>query len=458
MAVNFSSCSVLPTPIRGDDDCANSIRSGWDAFGSSYQSGWKFDEPSSSRGKREWGERDDYRDVVDRLPSDPFGMNLETTFTSALSGWIGDVRIISNEYQMGVNHLDPADLLPSDPFGMNLETSFTAAIAGWIGDFRAILGDYQLGGGNDLFAGLSYYCNNALLVPSAVQLNCEGHRDGRGSAFEPVVNLEVLSSSKGPELGKDDCDESIPHDGLLYTLGYLEIQDRLSVERVCKTLRSAILNDPLLWRCIHIHYELGDKLTDDGLVRLTQKAQGNLQCLSVVGCPKITDDGLRHALENCPNLSKLNVSDCVRLTTEGLIETLKAFKTRSGTGIKHLKLGRLLSISESNFEELKLLLGMDQSHQLRSSTKQRFYHKERSSLGCYDNSALDIEICPKCQKHKLVYNCPLETCRQKGPELCRACDFCIARCIQCGKCIKDGEYQETFALEHLCSGCLLSEQ
>ena len=149
---------------------------------------------------------------------------------------------------------------------------------------------------------------------------------------------------------------------------------------------------------------------------------------------------------------QLSVAGCVRLSLDGIINNLKAFRSQGTPGIEHLKLGRLFSISGEQFGALKLLLGIDQ-HQQAQAQKPRFYHTSDSSLVCDDDCVIDVEMCPVCQKYKLVYDCPSEGCQEKGPKHCRACDFCIARCIQCGKCIKDCMYVETFCLEYLCSGC-----
>ncbi|XP_072976989.1 F-box protein SKIP14-like [Typha angustifolia] len=450
MALNFSSCSVFPSSIGMDDDCSS--RSRREGLGGSYSS----ENPFACRGNRGWREADDYRDPVDLLPSDPFGMNLETTFTAAIASWMGDLR---------ASHHDMVDLLPSDPFGMNLETTFTAAIASWIGDLGAVSGSYEVGG-NNLLAELSYYWNRALMVSSEARGNYGGPVGGQeeesssglsdfevqDDIFQSIADVKELPSSSGAESASSSQDEGIPHEGLLFALGSLGVQDLLSVERVCKYLCAAVQNDPLLWRCIHIEPQLSEKITDDALFRLTQKAQGSLQCLSLVGCSNITDDGLRVVLEHNPRLSKLNVLGCVRLSLVGLINNMKAFKAPGTAGIKHLRIGRLFRVSEEQFEELKSLLGIDQ-FQKSSARKQRFYHVGQSSSDCDDDCALDIEMCPLCNKYKLVYDCPLESCRAKGPEVCMACDVCIARCIQCGKCIKDSEYVETFFFEFLCSDC-----
>ncbi|XP_026655836.1 F-box protein SKIP14 [Phoenix dactylifera] len=417
MTLNFSSYSVFPASIRADED-----------FGSARcdRSAEGFDKPPlSSRG-------------------------IENPYGNGGDGGRADRN----------GSCDPVDLLPSDPFGMELSTTLSntfTAIAGWIEDFSLNSGDRKLGSGA-FFEGLSYHWVS--------QLNYGGAYDGwvgqrssgslgyeaKNGVFKHAVDVEEFSDSGDAEIAHSSGgDEGAPHEGLLFALGYLGVQDLLSVERVCRSLHSAVQNDPLLWRCIEIDSFLSEKITDDDLLQLSERAQGNLQCLILVGCSRITDDGLKHVLENNPRLRKLSVPGCVRLSVEGLINALKVVKSSGMLGIKHLELGRLFSVSQEQFEELKFLLGTDQLQQPKSR-KPRFYHLGRSSLACDDERAIDIEMCPGCQKFKLVYDCPSERCHGEVSK-CRACDVCIARCIQCGKCIKDCKYFETFCLEYLCSGC-----
>ncbi|XP_039126329.1 F-box protein SKIP14-like [Dioscorea cayenensis subsp. rotundata] len=328
---------------------------------------------------------------------------------------------------------DPVDLLPSDPFGMDFSETFTAALASWVGDHAVSSGDFDAG---DEFLVSGFDCREYGLSFGGV---VGGECSGSGRVGEGCGN-----GSEGGEEG--------PHEGLVYSLGYLGVRDLLSVEMVCRSLKNAVQSDALLWRCIHIDSPLSQRIGDGDLLRLTQRAQGSLHCLSLVGCSRITDDGLKRVLESNPRLKKLSIPGCVRLTVEGLINNLKAVKSWANPGITHLRLGRLFSVTPDNYDELKSLLGADEQEQLHAR-KPRFYHCGIYSLAFDDESVLDIELCPECQKLKLVYDCPAETCRDKGPEQCRACDVCIARCIECGRCIKNCEYEETFCLENLCSGC-----
>ncbi|XP_031269953.1 F-box protein SKIP14 [Pistacia vera] len=388
---------------------------------------------------------------------------------------------------------DILDLLPSDPFGMDISTTFTAAITGWLEDLEDY-GGYGMDevgtsdGNCQLLAELNFFWNNAMRF--------QGFPGNMG--FEH--NLNVVSGSAGCFLGKEvvgetschgslesacnvddilsygnenvgygdqrfkglqegygsyhDKEGGAPHPALYFALGYLGMRDLLLVERVCRSLCSTVRSDPLLWRSIHIDQPLNEKITDDVLLQLTNRAQGNLQCLSLVECLRITDDGLKRVLENNPRLTKLSVPGCTRLSIEGIINSLKAFKSMGAKGVKHLRIGGLYGVTPKHFEELKLLLGTDCSMH-PNVHKPHFYHRGNFYLSCEDERAIDIEMCPRCLNLRLVYDCPAEGCQgeENITQLCRACTLCIARCAQCGRCINDSEYEETFCLQLLCSDC-----
>ncbi|PPD87867.1 hypothetical protein GOBAR_DD15206 [Gossypium barbadense] len=100
--------------------------------------------------------------------------------------------------------------------------------------------------------------------------------------------------------------EGTPHEALILALGYLGVRDLFLIENVCTSLRSVVQNDPLLWRDIHINPPLNEKITDDVLLQITGRGQGSLQCLSLVDCQRITDEGLKRVVENNPKLIKTN--------------------------------------------------------------------------------------------------------------------------------------------------------
>lgn len=359
----------------------------------------------------------DWADPINLLPEDPFGMEL----TAAIFGWLEELEdhLEANSlefYLCNGDWTDPIDSLPADPFGMGT-SNLAAAISGWLDDLQA-----------NSEVGFGAFCHEV-----------------QDDDLEPVVASTEATSSRGPE-------EGVPHEVLELSLGYLGVQDLLSVQRVCKFLHSAVQSDATLWRCIHIDYPLSEKITDDALLRLTLKSQGRLQCLSLVGCSKITDDGLKMVLESNPILQKLSVHRCVRLSLEGLICNLNAFKSSGADGIKQLKLGRLFSVSPEQYNELQTLLGGEKARELTPS-RPRYYHCDIPSIACDDDRVLDIEICPGCRKFKLVFDCTSDGCQRKGRDHCRGCEICIVRCVQCGRCFRDCEFIETFVLDYLCLAC-----
>ncbi|KDP46340.1 hypothetical protein JCGZ_10180 [Jatropha curcas] len=364
---------------------------------------------------------------------------------------------------------DIADLLPVDPFGMDIKSTVTA-IKGWLQEFDEDFGSNFSEKNivdDELFEGLDLFLNGAMemqpekgnLTFGAISIRdhgLEGFLVDHGlnnCGFDSKYNLgDEGVFDKRKELQVEGGD---PHDALFFALSYLGVKDLLVVERVCKPLRDAVRGDALLWRSIHVDQPLSGKVTDQALLKLTNRAQGSLECLSLVECIKITDNGLKQVLETNPRLTKLCVPGCVRLSVNSILSSLRLLKSAGNLRIKHLRIGGLFGVTEKHFEELKSLLGADKPVQLKDR-KPRFYRLGELYLSCDDACAIDIEICPKCQKLKLVYDCPAESCQGKDQanQSCRACTLCIARCINCGSCIKDCDYEETFCLDFLCLVCL----
>ncbi|XP_022776240.1 F-box protein SKIP14-like [Durio zibethinus] len=385
---------------------------------------------------------------------------------------------------------DIIDLLPSDPFGMDITTTFTA-ITGWLEDLeidcgRYVRDDMGAGDGSYHFAGLNFIWKNVMVqtFPGSMGFECKGSvSDGFGGCSQVKEGGDVSghtglgSACNGEDIlcfGNEytvsvdqenkeyrDCEvcseghEGAPHEALILALGYLGVRDLFIVQNVCTSLRSIVQNDPLLWRNIHIDQPLSEKITDDVLLQITSRAQGSLQCLSLVDCQRITDEGLKRVVADNPKLIKLSVPGCIRLSIEGVLNSLKALKSMGSQGVKHLRIGGLYGVTLKHFEELKFLLGMDNQIQ-QIVHKPHFYNRRNVYLSCGDDRAVDIEMCPRCQSMRLVYDCPVECCQWKdhAAHSCRACTLCISRCVQCGRCINDNEYEETFCLELLCSDCL----
>ncbi|XP_043724223.1 F-box protein SKIP14-like [Telopea speciosissima] len=467
MTLNFSSRPIFPAN-PSEDNLLSSIRiaNGYVVegipdknsygFGKPRRFNWEIEDSydcKRDRADREGSHEPISNDILDILPSDPFGMDISATFT-AITGWMEDLEADSENYMRG--------------------------------EASAKKGDYQL------VAGLNFIWNSAMRFqtePGSIGIGersnpvgrfdgwledkefGDGSCDGGFGSVTSVCNVEEIPSSdddgdsRAASCRSNECHEGAeycppgeeadaPHEALLFALSYLGVQDLLSVERVCRTLRSAVQNDALLWMNIHIDQPLSERITDDALMQLIGRAQGNLQSLSLVECSRITDDGLKRILETNPRLNKLSVPVCTRLSVEGIVNNLKAFKSSGAPGIKHLRIGGLYGVTNRHYEELKLLLGSENCQQPKYH-KPRFYHCGHLSPSCDDDRAIDIEMCPRCQNLRLVYDCPAESCqaKQTASQLCRACTFCIARCVQCGRCVNDGEYEETFCLDLICLSC-----
>jgi hypothetical protein len=147
---------------------------------------------------------------------------------------------------------------------------------------------------------------------------------------------------------------------------------------------------------------------------------------------------------------QLSVPGCVRLSIDSILNNLRAFKSVGSPGIKHLRIAGVRSGTDKEFKELLFLLNAD-----NCAHKPQIYHGGNPYLTCDDDRAIDIEVCPRCQEMKLVFDCPAESCqgKQQADQLCRACTLCIARCFSCGCCIKGHDYEETFCLDLLCLDC-----
>lgn len=452
MALNFSQRPIFPAHTSEDSLVSplRMVNGGYGVEGMSEKGGEGYLKPRHGHGElpdrfghgREIvdksGSPDSVpKDIIDMLPSDPFGMDIDisTTFT-AITGWLGDLEIDCGEYMRNriTNHKEDYGIFAGFNFFWHSAMRFQSFPTNFMYQDKvstsSMVDHHQHNADEIMFFD---HGSPSVLVPKS----------------EEFVNIP--SSSCPDVIGGD------PHEAFVLALSYLETRDLLLVERVCRSLCSTIRNDSLLWRNLHIDQPLNERITDDTLVQLTNRAESNLQCLSLIKCPKITDDGLRRVLETNPKLTKLSVPGCTRLTIEGILNNLKSFNSTAETGIKHIRTGGFYGITIEHFEELKQLLGIQKTHH-----NPRYYHRGNLySLESDDNDdddrAIDVEVCPRCQNLRLVYDCPGESCQVKKdqcPDFCRACIICIPRCCECGRCVHNSEYEETFSLEYLCSECL----
>ncbi|MBA0697750.1 hypothetical protein Goari_021276 [Gossypium aridum] len=269
-------------------------------------------------------------DIVDRLPADPFGMEIRSTFAAAITGWIHDVEneLGSDLCVFGMQDGDENKITDHHHLFKGLNSVWNGTVS------------FQQEEGNSSFSGFGSEDDDKNIDDDQSSFFKGNHRGQNGTLSfqqeEGTFQVDEISIpnefidgfgignglSDGGFVFNDEgnrlegcngvsCDDSegdAPNNALFFTLGYLGVKDLLVMERVCISLRDAVRNDPLLWRNIHIEDSLSKRITDDALLKLTSRAQGTIECLSLVGCKMITDDGLKRVLESNSKLSKVSIA------------------------------------------------------------------------------------------------------------------------------------------------------
>ncbi|KAL3829524.1 hypothetical protein ACJIZ3_018326 [Penstemon smallii] len=399
-------------------------------------------------------------DIVDLLPNDPFSMEFNLGFPS-------------DPFGMDVN-----TSLPKYPFGMDFKLEATIEV------FSDIIGDIGLNNcgfeSHEAYEEKKldenkYYAEVNLVWASSVKFEEEdgeievvdnglvensedvsyGYNNMLGENMEDLMCFGCEKYQKEKVKIHEDSKGGEPNDALFFALGYLEVKDLLSVEMVCKSLRNAVQNDPLLWRSIYIEDPSNYKITDDNLMRLTNRAQGTLHTLSLERCLKITNSGLKHVFESNPRLTKLSVTGCTKLNLECLLHDVKVFNSIAKPGIKHLRIGEIVDATNQLVNDFKIVLGAANEDKKCSNYKPRYHCPGEIYLSLDDERVIDVEMCPKCQKMRQVYDCPIDSCQAKpgAIQTCRGCKLCIARCINCGCCLENKDYEETFSYDLMCLDC-----
>lgn len=199
--------------------------------------------------------------------------------------------------------VDILDVLPSDPFGMDdINNTFTA-ITGWLEDLEAGYGRDESGiiGDGQLFAGLSFIWNNAMRFqefPESSNVCSNGSWSLHNSVGESSDRCTTSDAGENAHV----------HPAFGFCLYHLGVKDLLSASMVCKSLHATVCDDSLLWKHIHICQPLNEKITDEALLQLTERAQGTMQCLRLVDCSRVTDDCLKRVLERNPQVVKVSIN------------------------------------------------------------------------------------------------------------------------------------------------------
>lgn len=308
MALNFSHRPIFPAHLA-EENLVSPIRianGSLDGFGRPWHSNWEVENLFDyGRDRFEMGDTQESvsNDIIDLLPSDPFGMDINTTFT-AITGWLEDLEVDYGGYRRD-------EAVASDgSYKLFAELNFI-----WNRAMRGCQA-FPAGAGVDHEANAAGGFGWSSVEQGGAGASCHV-RFELNSAENSTSSLGngswgVASGGQSEGSGIDgngnfsNDDGGAPPGGLVFALGHLGVRDLLALECVCRSLQSTIRGDPFYWSTIHVEQPLNEKITDDILLHLTDKAQGNLQCLSLVECPRITDDGLRRVLESNPKLTKVS--------------------------------------------------------------------------------------------------------------------------------------------------------
>ncbi|CAK9172243.1 unnamed protein product [Ilex paraguariensis] len=255
-----------------------------------------------------------------------------------------------------------------------------------------------------------------------------------------------------------------PHEAMFFVLAYLPLLELLAMSQVCRSVRDALSNDILPWINITVYKPLSQRLSDDILMKFASKANGKLTTLALINCEKITDEGLQRVISKNPLINKLYFPACTSLTPEGIIRAVEAL-TKHNHQILHsirLKINGIHNMKKDQLETLRSLIGLKQTQQ-QQEKRRNLYHKHNtfstSTFGHEeDKCSIDVDICPKCNEVRMVFDCPMDRCERQRQNLrreCRGCCFCIPRCEECGQCIESDDWEEAACTDNLCSGCWL---
>lgn len=128
--------------------------------------------------------------------------------------------------------------------------------------------------------------------------------------------------------------------------------------------------------------------------------------------------------------------------------------TKDKHRLKSLKISGIYGVRR---EDLQTLCSLIEHIPLQQKRYKIFYHQHNKSsstmkdIEADDDPCVDVDICPKCNDVRMVFDCPRLLCK------CRGCVLCTVRCIECGVCMKgiDQEVEAAACADALCLECWL---
>lgn len=131
--------------------------------------------------------------------------------------------------------------------------------------------------------------------------------------------------------------------------------------------------------------------------------------------------------------------------------------TKNKHKLKSLRINGIYNITKEDLKILRKLID-DQSQPWQKKSLNLYHDYKDLSTFKHSSSPVDVDICPKCDQVRVVFDCPRDSCkrmRQHQKLECRGCQLCIPRCEECGICIKEEDPVEAACADTLCLDCWL---
>ncbi|XP_007045238.2 PREDICTED: F-box protein SKIP28 [Theobroma cacao] len=260
--------------------------------------------------------------------------------------------------------------------------------------------------------------------------------------------------------GQEEAEAGSPHEALFLVLAYLPLFELLAMSEVCMSLRDAVEKDVLPWLNIIVERPLNLRLSDEILMKVASKANDRLRTLALINCAWISDDGLQRVIDKNPLINELYVPGCTGLTPNGVIRAVQKLSEHHHS-LKRLQINGIYNMKKEHLETLHYYMLTNQTkQQVQKKQRPLLYHNFRKFQAYrWDEFGriIDVEICPRCNEVRMVFDCPREECRRKREQYslidCRMCKFCIPRCEECGRCVKPEDLEVAVCTDTLCSDC-----
>ncbi|CAM6094843.1 unnamed protein product [Calypogeia fissa] len=277
------------------------------------------------------------------------------------------------------------------------------------------------------------------------------------SSVNSFKTVETGGHLSGLEMEIVDLDG--PPDGFVFVLPFLDLQSRLTMERVSKSLREAVRNNPLVWQHLQVERPAVRKLTDDILLTLVGRAEGHLKSFSLTESLRTTDAALEEIFALNPEIEKLSVPGCTGISSEAIVKLVETLSLRARArglpGIKQVEIRGLYNITKEHLDRLHSVLPPvgNQGNLPTQLLTPQYYGNGADTLRKNDVRPIDVSVCPLCANVRVVYDCTKHWIKYNKDDPCRACTFCIPRCEECGCCIREISHDESLCPDLVCEDC-----